>query len=143
MPRICRTVDSSTDNGNAVYRTLMSFEVLNANIPGVQPIMTPSDFKHSLARSEPPDGLLPALVALWWAGKDDWNKAHQIVANGEGSDCAWVHAHLHRVEGDLDNACYWYRQARRPPATNAGKSPSGGFLLARLCLKSDGVIIGC
>ena len=46
------------------------------------------------------------------AGKDDWNKAHQIVANGEGSDCAWVHAHLHRVEGDLDNACYWYQQAR-------------------------------
>jgi uncharacterized protein GlcG (DUF336 family) len=51
------------------------------------------------------------------AGKDDWNKAHQIVANGEGSDCAWVHAHLHCVEGDLDNACYWYRQARRRPAT--------------------------
>ena len=66
--------------------------------------MTPSDFKHSLAGSKPPDGLLPALVALWWAGKDDWNKAHQIVANGEGSDCAWVHAHLHRVAGDLDNA---------------------------------------
>jgi hypothetical protein len=79
--------------------------------------MTPSDFKHSLARRKPPDGLLPALVALWWAGKEDWNKAHQIVANDEGSDCAWVHAHLHRVEGDLDNACYWYRQARRPPAT--------------------------
>jgi hypothetical protein len=53
--------------------------------------MTPSDFKNSLARRKPPDGLLPALVALWWAGKDDWNKAHQIVANGEGFDCAWVH----------------------------------------------------
>jgi hypothetical protein len=82
-----------------------------------KPIMTPSDFKHSLARRKPPDGLLPALAALWWAGKDDWNKAHQIVANGKGSDCAWVHAYLHGVEGDLDNACYWYRQARRPPAT--------------------------
>jgi hypothetical protein len=43
------------------------------------------------------------LVALWWAGKDDWNAAH--------------HAHVRRVEGDLDNACYWYRQARRPAAT--------------------------
>ena len=51
------------------------------------------------------------------AGKDDWNKALQIVANGEGSDGAWVHAHLHCVEGDLDNACYWYRQARRRPPT--------------------------
>jgi hypothetical protein len=80
-------------------------------------IMTPSDFKHSLEGREPPAGLLPALVALWWAGKGDWNKAHQIVANGESSDCAWVHAYLHRVEGDLDNACFWYRQARRPPAT--------------------------
>ena len=81
-----------------------------------KPIMTPSDFKHSLARWRPPDGLLSALVALWWAGKDDWYKAHQIVGDREGSDCAWVHAHLHRVEGDLDNAYYWYRQARRPPA---------------------------
>src|SRR6516164_7158619 len=52
--------------------------------------MTPSDFKYSLARRKPPDKLVPALVALWWAGKDDWNKAHQIVANGEGADCAWV-----------------------------------------------------
>jgi hypothetical protein len=75
--------------------------------------MTPSDFKHSLARRKPPDELLPALVRLWWAGKDDLSKAHQIVANREGSDCAWVYAYLHRVEGDLDNACYWYRQARR------------------------------
>jgi hypothetical protein len=78
--------------------------------------MTPSDFKRSLARNEPPVGLLPALVALWWAGKDDWNKAHHIAADGESSDCAWVHAHLHRREGDLDNAGYWYRRARRPPA---------------------------
>jgi hypothetical protein len=79
--------------------------------------MTPSDFKGSLTGRKPPDRLVPALVALWWAGKDDWDKAHQIIANGEGSDCAWVHAHLHRVEGDLDNAGYWYRQARRPQAT--------------------------
>jgi hypothetical protein len=79
--------------------------------------MTPSDFKHSLAGSKAPDGLLRALAALWSVGKDDWNKAHLIVANGEGSDCAWVHAHLHRVEGDLDNARYWYRPACRPPET--------------------------
>jgi len=95
----------------------MSLEVLNAKVPCFQPIMAPSDFRHSLAGNEPPDGLLPALVALWWAGKDEWNKAHQIVANGECSDHAWVHAYLHRVEGDLDNAGYWYRQARRPPET--------------------------
>ncbi|HXW40975.1 MAG TPA: hypothetical protein VEK75_07220 [Xanthobacteraceae bacterium] len=58
----------------------------------------------------------PALAALWWAGNDNWDKAHKIVMNEDGAECAWVHAHLHRVEGDLDNARYWYRQARREPA---------------------------
>lgn len=62
-------------------------------------------------------GLSPALKALWWAGKDDWNRAHKIVMREEGADCAWVHAYLHRVEGDLDNARYWYRRARREPTT--------------------------
>jgi len=78
--------------------------------------MTPSDFKRSLAKQTAPADLSPALAALWWAGKDDWDKAHEIVMSGEGADCAWVHAYLHRVEGDLDNARYWYRQARREPA---------------------------
>jgi hypothetical protein len=79
--------------------------------------MTPSEFKRSLSSKTPPSGLSPALTALWWAGKDAWDKAHGIVMSGEGADCAWVHAYLHRVEGDRDNARYWYRQARREPAT--------------------------
>lgn len=78
--------------------------------------MTYSDFKRSLSQAAPATGLSPALTALWWAGKTDWNRAHEIVANEEAADCAWVHAYLHRVEGDLDNARYWYRQARRKPA---------------------------
>jgi hypothetical protein len=78
--------------------------------------MTPSEFKRSLPSKKPPSGLSPALTALWWAGKDAWDKAHDIVMNGEGADCAWVHAYLHRVEGDLDNARYWYRRASRKPA---------------------------
>lgn len=79
--------------------------------------MTPAEFKRSLAKAKPPVGLSPALVALWWAGKDDWDKAHNVVMSESGGDGAWVHAYLHRVEGDLDNARYWYRQARRQPAT--------------------------
>jgi hypothetical protein len=79
--------------------------------------MTPDAFKTLLAKSSPPAGLSLALTALWWAGKDDWNKAHELAMGGDGPECAWVHAYLHRVEGDLDNARYWYRQARRPPAT--------------------------
>jgi hypothetical protein len=78
--------------------------------------MTPLGFKRSLSKSKPPAGISPALEGLWWAGKDDWKKAHKLVMNEEGAGCAWVHAYLHRLEGDLENARYWYSQARRPPA---------------------------
>jgi hypothetical protein len=78
--------------------------------------LTPAVFKHSLKKKTPPAGVSAALQALWWAASGDWDKAHRIVMNGQGEDCAWVHAYLHRVEGDLDNAAYWYRQARRKPA---------------------------
>ncbi len=75
--------------------------------------MSPSAFRRSLSSKRPPADLSLALQALWWAGKDDWDKAHKIVMDEDAADCAWVHAYLHRVEGDLDNARYWYRQARR------------------------------
>jgi hypothetical protein len=56
----------------------------------------------------------PAVEALWWAMKGDWNKAHECVQAHEGEpDCDAVHAHLHRQEGDMSNAGYWYRQAGR------------------------------
>jgi len=76
--------------------------------------MTLAEFKQSLPKPKPPAGLAPALAALWWARKDNWDKAHAIVMDEGGKDCAWVHAYLHRVEGDLGNAGYWYRQAERP-----------------------------
>src|SRR5579875_1968958 len=78
--------------------------------------MTPASFKLSLRQDEPPSSLSTALRALWWLGKDDWSKAHDLVMSSGEADCAWVHAHLHRREGDLDNARYWYRQAGRSPA---------------------------
>jgi hypothetical protein len=78
--------------------------------------MTPAAFRHSLEQEAPPSGLSPALTALWWLGKDEWDKAHDLVADEGGADCAWIHAHIHRIEGDLDNARYWYRRARREPA---------------------------
>ena len=81
-----------------------------------------SEFKRSLAKAKPPAGLSPALVALWWAGKDQWDKAHGIVMDEASKDCAWVHAYLHRVEGDLSNARYWYRQAGRPVASEPLKA---------------------
>jgi hypothetical protein len=96
--------------------------------------MTPSEFKRTLAGTKPPAKLLPALTALWWAGNDDWDKAHKIVMDEEGTDCAWVHAYLHRVEGDLGNARYWYKQARRDPAVG-GLSAEWAAIAATL-LKS-------
>jgi hypothetical protein len=79
--------------------------------------MTPAEFERTLAQLKPPAGLAPALVALWWAGRDQWDKAHQVVMDESDMECAWVHAYLHRVEGDLANAGYWYRQARRAVST--------------------------
>jgi hypothetical protein len=58
-----------------------------------------------------------ALLALWWDGKGDWAKAHEIAQDVDGVDGAWVHAFLHRKEGDLSNAGYWYRQAGKGVAT--------------------------
>jgi hypothetical protein len=78
-----------------------------------------ADFKLSVAAAAPPDRLAPPLQALWWTAKGDWHKAHGIVMAEEGGDAAWVHAFLHRAEGDHDNAAYWYRRARRPAATVA------------------------
>ena len=80
-------------------------------------MMNLAAFKESKAGKTPRDGLSPALTALWWAGKDDWDKAHRIVMDEDSADCAWVHAYLHRVEGDIGNAGYWYRQAGRKAAT--------------------------
>ena len=77
------------------------------------------EFKRSLAKAKPPAGVAPALAALWWAGKDEWEKAHKIVMDEADKDCAWVHAYLHRVEGDLGNAGYWYRQAGQPVAKDS------------------------
>jgi hypothetical protein len=54
-----------------------------------------------------------ALLALWWDAKGDWERAHEIAQDVSGADGAWVHAYLHRKEGDLGNAAYWYRRAGR------------------------------
>jgi len=79
--------------------------------------MTPAAFNASLAKAAPPAGLSPALTALWWAGKNEWGKAHALAMSEDGPECAWVHAYLHRVEGDLRNAGGWYSRAGRPAST--------------------------
>ena len=56
------------------------------------------------------------LKALGLAASGDWDGAHKLVQDDSSSEAAWVHAHLHRVEGDLSNAGYWYRRAGKPVA---------------------------
>ena len=62
------------------------------------------------------NGFSGALLALWWDARGDWEKAHELAQDVAGRDGAWVHAYLHRKEGDLGNAGYWYRQAGRAVA---------------------------
>jgi hypothetical protein len=72
------------------------------------------DFTDSLRRAdEPPWELAAPLLALWYDGKGDWDRAHETVQDDESRDAAWVHAYLHRKEGDSGNARYWYRRAGR------------------------------
>ena len=76
--------------------------------------MNVEEFKNSLQQQQPPAGL-PALVeALWWDAKGDWERAHMLAQGVEGAAGAWVHAFLHRREGDLPNASYWYRRTGKP-----------------------------
>jgi len=76
-------------------------------------------FKASLSDNEPSADLPVPLKALWFAARGDWERAHTLVMNDESREAAWVHAYLHRVEGDLSNARYWYVQAGRKPAHGA------------------------
>ncbi len=71
-------------------------------------------FRASLADAAPPAGSSPALRALWLDAKGDWDGAHVAAQADEGGAGHWVHAYLHRKEGDAGNAAYWYRRARQP-----------------------------
>jgi hypothetical protein len=61
-------------------------------------------------------------------GKDNWDRAHRLVQDEGTSDAAWVHAYLHRVEGDLSNAAYWYRRAGKAVATGSLEAEWGDIV---------------
>jgi len=84
--------------------------------------VSPADFRTSLSGAAPAPDLDAPLAGLWWAAKGSWDQAHKIVQDESSADAAWVHAYLHRVEGDLGNAGYWYGQAGRPVATDSLES---------------------
>lgn len=80
--------------------------------------MNLADFKATLSQAAPPPGLAAPLLALWLDGKDDWDASHDALQDQPDSNgSAWVHAYLHRKEGDPANASYWYRRANKPESS--------------------------
>ena len=81
--------------------------------------MTLDEFKATLKEGAPPKGLSPALSALWQDARGNWSDAHAIAQEINDHIGSWIHAYLHRKEGDLGNAGYWYRRAGKPAAQDA------------------------
>jgi hypothetical protein len=81
--------------------------------------MSKSIFHESLSHPVPPAQFSVLLKSLWSDKKGDWKKAHDLVDSLPGAEAAWVHAYLHRKEGDIWNADYWYARAKkvRPSST--------------------------
>lgn len=79
-------------------------------------IMTLQEFRESLLLEAPAAELTLALAGLWWDAKGDWKQAHESAQQDVSPGGSWVHAYLHRKEGDLSNAAYWYSRAGRSPA---------------------------
>lgn len=90
-----------------------------------------SEFTTTLPGDQPPPLSRP-LQALWYEANDDWDLAHQIVQRIENQKAYWVHAYLHRVEGDLSNARYWYSRAGKAPVS--GELKDEWMLIAKTLL---------
>ena len=77
------------------------------------------EFRDSVLSDQPPKNLSFALSGLWWDAKGDWTRAHESAQQDEGPAGAWVHAYLHRKEGDSSNAAYWYQRAGKSPCRSS------------------------
>jgi hypothetical protein len=90
-------------------------------------------FLDSLESGTPPATAVPLLRAVWLGLRGEWEAAHRIAQDDASAEGAWVHAWLHRIEGDLANARYWYRQAHREVAE--GDLQQEGKTIAAFLLK--------
>lgn len=81
--------------------------------------MTLEEFKNTLSDSSPPADAAMVLHALWHQANGAWDTAHEIAQSQKSPEGDWVHAFLHRDEGDLPNAGYWYRRADKPVASGS------------------------
>lgn len=98
--------------------------------------MTVDEFRESVKRDAgPPSQASGAVQALWHDARGDWDRAHQCAQDDTTLGGSWVHAYLHRKEGDLDNAGYWYARARKP-------QPAGGTALEAEWAQIAGALLG-
>ena len=81
--------------------------------------MTLEEFKSTVTMAVPPEGASAALLALWEDARGHWAAAHKIAQDLDDKSGAWIHAYLHRKEGDAANAAYWYRRAGQPVARDS------------------------
>ena len=97
-----------------------------------------NDFILNIENSEfPPSEMSDLLKSLWWVKKGNWEKSHNIAQDIHDSDGSWVHAYLHRLEGDLGNAAYWYRKAGKPPLTTECHDEEWNKLVVAFLHNSD------
>jgi len=75
--------------------------------------MTLAEFKAACKSGNTPTGISVELLALWYDSKGNWNRAHELVQETGGYTADWIHAYLHRKEGDNSNAAYWYRRVKK------------------------------
>jgi len=81
--------------------------------------MTLTEFKESIKASKPPEKVGTLLTALWHDAKGNWEAAHNLAQDVHNIDGSWIHAYLHRKEGDAGNASYWYHRANQPISTKS------------------------
>lgn len=75
--------------------------------------MNLTDFRETLSSNNPPTTLSIYAQALWYDARGNWDKAHQLIQDLSDKNANWIHAYLHRKEGDIWNADYWYNKAGR------------------------------
>ncbi len=81
--------------------------------------MTLQSFKESLSATHPPQNISDHLKALWYDAFGEWDKSHKVVQDIDDTNACWIHAYLHRKEGDTFNAGYWYNKAGRPKPSSS------------------------
>ena len=95
--------------------------------------MTLEEFRSTLAQTAAPEKLSPALKAMWEDAKGNWGAAHSIAQEIHDGTGSWIHAYLHRKEGDAGNAGYWYRRAKQPVADDTLEEEWARIVSSLLC----------